>query len=163
MRGKHARTSGIDCITVGACFRLDGTDLEFLMSSSVKLNSDQVLLVFDVDDPLGEPIGIEAIRLQKPEVALYGQCHLWAPTSGGRIVILTDHEGKQHFDMSGDKLQFVDHKIKGTVALGEKRARARLKSMAASMKREDLDNVWLNWIGGDADGNLVGDARHLAA
>lgn len=163
LRGRPVTWEGMKYVAAVACFSVDESDRDYLMAASARLEIDQVFLTFDVDDPLGEPNGIVAVRLEAPEVAYYVRCRVWAPANDGRILIVPEADGERHFDASGEWLQERWRRLPGSLEAGQKRTWHRLKMLASRFEREDLDRVRVNVLSKDDDGRLTAKVRQLAA
>lgn len=163
IRGGPAPQSGARYVAAAACFTMDQTDSDYLMATTAWLNCDQAILTFDVDEPLADPTGISVIRIEEPEVAFYDRCKLWAPVNDGRILILPEADGARHFDASGHCLSERWRRLPGTLEAGEKRAWRRLKLLASSFDRFDLERARISNLGFANDGRLTATVRKLAA
>lgn len=150
-------------VSAAACFTMEESDRDYLMAASVRLLIDQAVLTFDVDDPMGEPTGIAAVRLEEPEVAFYGLCRLWAPANDGRILIVPEADAQRHFDASGGNLVERWRRLPGTLEAGERRAWHRLKMLAGTFGRDDLKRARLNVLSKGDDGRLTAKVTRLAA
>lgn len=163
LRGRPIDQVGAKHVTAAACFTMDESDRNYLMAASVRLLIDQAVLTFDVDDPMGEPTGIVAVRLEEPEVAFYGRCRLWAPANDGRVLIVPEADAERHFEASGHRLVERWRRLPGSLDAGEKRAWHRMRMLAKTFDRGDLEGARLNVLSKGDDGRLTALVTRLAA
>lgn len=163
LRGRPIDRVGAKHVAAAACFTMDGSDRDYLMAASVRLEIDQVILTFDVDDPLGMPIGLVAVRLEEREVAFYGRCRLWAPANDGRLLVVPEADAERHFDAGGENLVERWRRLPGSLGAGERRAWHRLKILASSFDLDDLERARLNVLSKGDDGRLTATVKRLAA
>lgn len=156
------RDEEVPGVMFGACFGINDDQEAFYLALTQADGADRIMIVFDVDDPCGPPIGYGLFRNEGSTAALYGRCSPWTATDGTRTLLVAGNDATDIATYSyqpGGNLQRKPGIPSRNPLDGYRRARARLARLTASPRvREAVGPVYLAVRGG-SDGEGPADAH----